>query len=67
MARAGTIVERINDFTYEAGAMKLPERRLNVKSNGNNNTNVSWHQLFYYFVKRSTTSSFPSPVNALTG
>jgi hypothetical protein len=28
MARAGAIVERINDFTYEAGAMKLPAKRI---------------------------------------
>jgi hypothetical protein len=28
MARAGTIVEKINDFTYEAGAMKLPAKRI---------------------------------------
>jgi hypothetical protein len=28
MARAGAIVERINDFTYEAGTMKLPAKRI---------------------------------------
>jgi hypothetical protein len=27
MARAGAIVERINDFTYEAGSMKLPAKK----------------------------------------
>jgi hypothetical protein len=33
MARAGAIVERINDFTYEAGAMKLPAKRIPKKKN----------------------------------
>jgi hypothetical protein len=41
MARAGTIVERINDFTYEAGTMKLPAKRISNQYKNKNMRVVS--------------------------